>query len=184
MRSPWLYRFGALLLVFAGFMAISIDANFSRQWIADLTGADELMPGLATKMAFIMAVLASAFGAVATNQDSWLFLYTQSRAIAAIADENERLLRLIGNGIVTLIILVGFATVYAFDLISTHATVQSWILTFAIVFSSDLCFMLAVPLWLLAKGTKSKIDELNAKLSGHTGHTKTVNTSAPGGRFS
>jgi hypothetical protein len=134
-------------------------------------------------MAFILATLASAFGAVATNQDSWLFLYTQSRTIAAIADTNERLLRLVGNAIVSLIILGGFVTVYGLDLISTHATVKSWVLTFAIVFSSDLCFMLAVPLWLLSKGTKAKLDEIDAKLSGHSGRTRTVNTSAKGGRF-
>lgn len=183
MRSPWMYRTGAILLVFAGGMAISIDAMFSQQWVAEVTGADQLMEGLSMKMAFIMATLASAFGAVITNQDSWLFLYAQSRSIAAIADENERLLRLIGNGVVTLIILVGFSTVYAFDLISTHATVKNWVLTFAIVFSSDLCFMMAVPLWLLSKGAKSKLDEIDAKLSGFSGHTQTVNTSGRRSRF-
>ena len=62
MRSPWMYRFGAILLIFAGAMAISIDAKFSQQWISDMTGADTLMPGLAGKMAFILATLASAYG--------------------------------------------------------------------------------------------------------------------------
>jgi hypothetical protein len=78
-----MYRFGAIALLFAGGLAVWVDATLSREWIAQTTNADKVFSGLSGGMAFIIAVLASAFGAIATNPLSWRILYMQSKRLAA-----------------------------------------------------------------------------------------------------
>ena len=175
MRAPWMYRLGALLLLFAGGLAIWFDASFSRAWIAEVTGADKVMPGMSTGLAFILAVLASSFGAIATNPVSWRLLYLKSKRLAAITDAHERLLNILGNGVVALIILGGFVFVYGTNIISTQHQVKHFWLAVAIVFGSDLCFMLAVPLWLLSKASSIAIEEFHSTVEGGG---RTVNTGA------
>ncbi len=177
MRAPWMYRFGAIALLFAGGLAIWVDASLSREWIANTTKADQVFPGLSGGMAFIIATLASAFGAIATNPVSWRILYMQSKRLAGINDTNERLLNLIGYGMLSLFILLGFIFVYGVDLISTYHRVQNFWLTVGIVFFGDLCFMCAVPLWMLSTTSKVAIDEFHEKMSKASGGTqRTVNT--------
>ncbi len=178
MRAPWMYRFGAIALLFAGGLAVWVDATLSREWIAQTTNADKVFSGLSGGMAFIIAVLASAFGAIATNPLSWRILYMQSKRLAAISDTNERLLNLVGYGMLSLFILGGFIFVYGVDLISTYHKVQNFWLTVGIVFFGDLCFMLAVPLWMLSSTAKVAIEEFDSKISDarNGGSGRTVNT--------
>lgn len=176
MRAPWMYRFGAIALLFAGGLAVWVDASLSREWIATTTKADQVFPGLSGGMAFILATLASAFGAVATNPVSWRILYMQSKRLAAISDNNERILNLIGFGFLSLFILGGFIFVYGVDLISTYHKVQNFWVTVGIVFFGDLCFMLAVPLWMLSTTSEVAINEFYSKMGANPGGQRTVNT--------
>lgn len=180
MRSPWMYRLGAFLLFFAGGLATWIDATLSKGWIENVTQADKTMPGLSMGMAFILATLANAFGAIATNSESWKFLYIKSKELAAIADPHERMLVIIGNGVVSLIVLVGFVFVYGTDIVSTQASVGNFWLAVSIVFGSDLCFMLAVPLWLMSKSAARAIARHEAGMYNDS-EPRTVN--AKGRRF-
>lgn len=181
MRAPWMYRFGAIALLFAGGLAVWVDASLSREWIAQTTNADQVWPGLSGGVAFILAALASAFGAVATNPVSWRLLYMQSKKLAGITDTNERLLNLVGYGMLSLFILGGFIFIYGVDLISTYHKVKNFWLTVGIVFFGDLCFMLAVPLWMLSITSKVAIDEFHSRMGAVPGGQRTVNTS--GRRF-
>jgi hypothetical protein len=171
-----MYRFGAIALLFAGGLAVWVDASLSREWIAQTTNADQIWSGLSGGMAFILAALASAFGAVATNPVSWRILYMQSKRLAAISDTNERLLNLVGYGMLSLFILGGFIFVYGIDLISTYHKVKNFWLTVGIVFFGDLCFMLAVPLWMLSTTSKVAIEEFHNKMGATPGGQRTVNT--------
>ncbi len=176
MRAPWMYRFGAIALLFAAGLAIWVDASLSREWIANTTNADQVLPGLSTGIAFIIAVLASAFGAVATNPISWRILYMQSKRLAAISDSNERLLTLLGYGMLTLFIFGGFVFVYGVDLVSTYHKVNNFWLTVGIVFFGDLCLMLAVPLWMISNAAKVALEEFDHRIGNARGAARTVNT--------
>jgi hypothetical protein len=176
-----MYRFGAIALLFAGGLAVWVDATLSREWIAQTTNADKVFPGLSGGMSFILATLASAFGAIATNPFSWQILYMQSKKLAAISDTNERILNLIGYGFLSLFILGGFIFVYGVDLVSTFHKVRNFWLTVGIVFFGDLCFMLAVPLWMLSSTAKVAIEEFDSKIGNARGGQRTVNTN--GRRF-
>lgn len=176
MRAPWMYRFGAIALLFAGGLAVWVDASLSREWIATTTKADLVFPGLSGGMAFILATLASAFGAIATNPVSWRILYMQSKRLAAISDTNERILNLVGFGFLSLFILGGFIFVYGVDLISTYHKVKNFWVTVGIVFFGDLCFMLAVPLWMLSTTSQVAISEFYSKMGAAPGGQRTVNT--------
>ena len=181
MRSPWIYRVGAIALMFAAGLAIWVDASLSREWIATATNADQVMPGLSTGIAFIIATLASAFGAIATNPVSWRILFYQSKKVAAINDNHERLLNLLGYGFLVLFVFGGFAFVYGLDLISTYYKVKNIWLTVGIVFSGDLCLMLAVPLWQIGKAASATIRDFDNQIGMPRSEPRTVN--ADGKRF-
>ncbi len=70
MRAPWMYRFGAIALLFAGGLAVWVDASLSREWIwiAQTTNADQVWSGLSGGIAFMLpffnkwlAILVSSF---------------------------------------------------------------------------------------------------------------------------
>ncbi|HBE17067.1 MAG TPA: hypothetical protein DDW51_05510 [Cyanobacteria bacterium UBA11367] len=177
MRSPWVYRAGAIALMFAAGLAIWVDASLSREWIASATSADKVMPNLSTGIAFIIAVLASAFGAIATNPVSWRILFYQSKKVASINDAHERLLNLLGYGMLMLFVFGGFIFIYGVDLVSTYHKVKNIWLTIGIVFSGDLCLMLAVPLWQIGKAADATIREFDNQIGMSSARgRKTVDT--------
>lgn len=90
------------------------------------------------------------------------------------------MLVIIGNGVVSLIVLVGFVFVYGTDIVSTQASVGNFWLAVSIVFGSDLCFMLAVPLWLMSKSAARAIARHEAGMYNDS-EPRTVN--AKGRRF-
>ena len=170
MRTPWMYRVGSLLLLFAGGLAIWIDASYSFDWINDNIGTTE---SVSSGLAFILAVLASSFGALITNPQSWLLVFTQTKELAGIANENERLLNIFGFGLTALFLFAIFIAVYVINLVSNHAKTGNWFGAILICFASDAAFMLAMPLWFMAKSAKKTAEELNSVLeSGATVNAK------------
>lgn len=180
MRSPWMYRAGALMLLFAGGLAIWIDAGYSYDWIAKNIGTShEISMGLA----FILAVLASSFGALVTNPQSWLLVFSHTRELAGIYNEYERLLTVMGYGLTALFLFAIFMAVYVINLVSNHAKTGNWFGAILICFASDAAFMLAMPVWFMSKAARRKAEELDAAFSGGHSQARTVNAKARGGRF-
>ncbi|HIK27966.1 MAG: hypothetical protein N3E45_17045 [Oscillatoriaceae bacterium SKW80] len=150
-RSHWLLRIGTLLCYFGGGLATFIDAHLSREWIASTTGADKVMPGLSLGLAFVVAVLASAFGAVFTTPWSWKIIFMESKRIARISNRNERSLTVLGVGVIGIFLTIGLIAIYGVDIVSTQAQIakyakspsEAWFVALLIVFSSDVCFLLA-----------------------------------------
>lgn len=175
MRSPWMYRAGALSLLFAGGLAIWIDAGYSYDWINANIGTSE---SVSTGLAFILAVLASSFGALVTNPQSWLLVFAQTKELAGISNENERLLTLMGFGITALFLFVIFMAVYVINLFSNYQKTNSWMGAIMICFASDAAFMMAMPLWFMAKAARKKAQELEDALGDNSTQRKTVNTKA------
>lgn len=150
-RAGWLLRVGMFLCYFAGAIAIWIDAKFSREWIRRYTNADRLMPDLSLIMAFVVAVIVSAFGAIVTAPYSWQILFAQAQKIAGISNRNERGLFLLGYCLLGGFLLISAGGVYAMDLISTYYATKNIALAIAIVFAGDVCFLLANVLGVMAQ---------------------------------
>jgi hypothetical protein len=150
-RAGWLLRIGMFLCYFAGGVAIWIDAKFSHEWIARYTLADKLMPDLSLIMAFVVAVVVSAFGAIITAPYSWQILFAQAQKVAGINNPNERGLFMLGYCLLSGFLLLSAAGVYALDLLSTYFATKNFALAIAIVFAGDVCFLLANVLGVMAR---------------------------------
>ncbi|NEP03081.1 MAG: hypothetical protein F6K58_31440 [Symploca sp. SIO2E9] len=157
MRTPWMYRAGALLALFAGFVAVSVDASFSLDWIKLNIPTDGDTEKL---LAFVLCVLASSFGALVTNPQSWALLFTGTQALARIRDENQRLLTMFGSGLTVLFMFAIFVAVYGTDLLSNYSQTGSWFASVFICFASDACFMMVPFLWNLSRAASLRIQEL------------------------
>lgn len=150
-RSHWLLRIGTILCYFGGGLATFIDAHLSKGWIASSTGADKVIPGLSLGLAFIVAVLASGFGAIFTTPWSWKIIFMESKRIARIPNRNERALTIIGVVVILVFLTLGLIAIYGVDIVSTQAQIaanakspyQAWFIALVIVFSSDICFLVA-----------------------------------------
>ena len=179
MRSPWVYRVGAILLFFVAGIAIWMDAKLSMEWIEKTTNANKIVPHGAMALAFVNSVLCSSFGAIATNPLSWRILFVQSKKLAAIGDGQERLLNMIGYGMLGFFIFVRFIFIYGLDLISTHAATKNWFMAAGIVFSSDFALMLAVPQWMMNKAASVAIADFDSRIgyAASSRSRKTVDTS-------
>lgn len=176
MRSPWIYRAGALALLFAGGLAIFIDASYSYDWIAKNIGTSQ---SVSQALSFILATLASSFGGLITNPESWKLVFSNTKELATIDSPNERLLTLVGYGMTVTFLVLIFTSVYMLNLVSNYAKTNSWFAAILICFSSDACLMLAMPLWFLSKASKKKSDELESRLGDSSyGETKTVNANS------
>lgn len=176
-RSHILLGIGSWLCYFGGGLAMFIDAHLSRQWLADTTGADKIIPNLSLALAFIVAVLASGFGAVFTAPFSWKIIFMESKRIAAINNRHERLLTLLGVAVVGTFMSIGLVAVYGIDIISTQAQVKNWYLAATIVFSSDICFVLANLLGFMSLTAREQALEFTGSF-GTTRFKDTVNVSA------
>ncbi|NET08262.1 MAG: hypothetical protein F6K09_00965 [Merismopedia sp. SIO2A8] len=157
MRTPWMYRAGALFALFAGLVAVSVDASFSLDWIQLNIPTDSDTEKL---LAFVLCVLASSFGALVTNPQSWALLFTGTQALARIQDENQRLLTMLGSGLTVLFMFAIFVAVYGTDLISNYSQTGSWFASVFICFASDACFMMVPFLWNLGRAATLRIQEL------------------------
>ncbi len=177
-RSHILLSIGCLLCYFGGGLALFIDAHLSRQWLATVTKADTILPNLSLALAFIVAVLASGFGAVFTAPFSWKIIFMESKRIAKITNKHERLLTLLGVAVVGSFMSIGLVAVYGIDIISTQAQVKNLYLAMTIVFSSDICFVLANILGFMALSARAQAMELTTTLSGGNRFQDTVNATA------
>ena len=156
-----------LLCYFAGGIAVWIDAKFSQEWIAKFTNADAIMKDLSLLIAFTNAVIVSAFGAVVTAPYSWQIIFAQAQKVAGINNRNERGLFVLGYCLLGGFLLLAAAGVYALDLLSTYYSTKNIVLSIAIVFTGDVCFLLANVL-----GIMSQVGGLAS------GSNRTVDTSA------
>lgn len=176
-RSHLLLRIGCILCYFGGGLALFIDAHLSRQWLASVTRADAIIDGLSLALSFIIAVLASGFGAIFTAPFSWKIVFHESKRIAGIGNRHERLLTLLGIAIVGCFMSIGLIAVYGIDIVSTQAQVNNWYLALTIVFSSDICFVLANILGFMSLAAKAQAVDLTGSLMGGRTVRDTVNTS-------
>jgi hypothetical protein len=154
-RSSWLLRIGMFLCYFAGAIAVWIDAKFSQEWIAKFTNADAIMKDLSLLIAFTNAVIVSAFGAVVTAPYSWQIIFAQAQKVAGINNRNERGLFVLGYCLLGGFLLLAAAGVYALDLLSTYHSTKNLFLAIAIVFTGDVCFLLANVLGIMSQVGKS-----------------------------
>ena len=150
-RSTWLLKTGMFLCYFAGGIAIWIDAKFSQEWIAQFTNADRIMPDLSLLIAFTNAVIVSAFGAIVTAPYSWQIIFAQAQKVAGINNPNERGLFAFGYCLLGSFLLLAAAGVYGLDLLSTYHSTKNIALAIAIVFTGDVCFLLANVLGIMSK---------------------------------
>lgn len=150
-RSSWLLRIGMFLCYFAGAIAVLIDAKFSQEWIARFTNADAIMKDLSLLIAFTNAVIVSAFGAVVTAPYSWQIIFAQAQKVAGINNRNERGLFVLGYCLLGGFLLLAAACVYALDLLSTYYSTKNLFLAIAIVFTGDVCFLLANVLGIMSQ---------------------------------
>ncbi len=178
-RSHWLLRIGAILCYFGGGLATFIDAHLSRGWIASTTGGDKVIPGLSLGLAFIVAVLASGFGAIFTTPWSWKIIFMESKRIARISDKNERALTILGVAVIGVFMTIGLIGIYGVDIVSTQAQLvkaakrasDAWVVSVMIVISSDICFLVANVLGFMSVASASQTKEF---MDGFT--TRTVGT--------
>lgn len=150
-RAGWLLRIGMFLCYFAGGIAVWVDAKFSHQWIRYHTNADRIMPDLSLIMAFLVAVIVSAFGAIITAPYSWQILFAQAQKVAGISNRNERGLFLLGYCLLAGFLLLAAGGTYALDLLSVFDSTKNIALAIAIVFAADVCFLLANVLGVMAQ---------------------------------
>lgn len=162
-RSSWLLRIGMFLCYFAGGLATWIDAKFSQEWIAKFTNADAIMDDLSLLIAFTNAVIASAFGAIVTAPYSWQIIFAQAQKVAGINNRNERGLFVLGYSLLGGFLLIAAAGVYTLDLLSTYYSTKNIALAIAIVFTGDVCFLLANVL-----GIMSQVGSIGSGASGRT----------------
>lgn len=167
-RSAWLLKIGCFLLYFGGGLMTYVDAHLSQGWIARMTNADKVMPHLSLGMAFAIAVLASGFGAIFTAPYSWQIIFMECERIANIRNENRRLLAMAGASFLGIVLLIGTITIYSVDILSTNAQVKNLSLAILIVFSADLCFLLANILGYMEKVAKANASEFEMAMFGHS----------------
>lgn len=165
MRAPWMYRMGAILLFFGAGVATCIDAHYSYDWVRQHIAVYQWV---ATGLCFVLAVLASAFGALLTNFTSWLILFAHAIDLANIDDPHQRLLVQIGQGLTGLFLAMIFIAVYAINLLSNAYKTGNWFAAIFICFASDASLMLAGPLWRMAKGSKARGQVLDVMLGGQS----------------
>lgn len=165
MRTPWMYKMGAILLLFAAGLAVFIDAHYSYDWVRQHIAVNDQ---IATGLCFILAVLASSFGALLTNASSWLILFAHTIDSANIDNPHQRLLNQLGYGIVSLFLAVIFIAVYAINLLSNAHKTGNWFAAILICFASDAALMLSGPLWTMAKASKVRGQQLDVMIGGQS----------------
>ncbi len=124
------------------------------------------MKDLSLLIAFTNAVIVSAFGAVVTAPYSWQIIFAQAQKVAGINNRNERGLFVLGYCLLGGFLLLAAAGVYALDLLSTYYSTKNIFLAIAIIFTGDVCFLLANVLGIMSQ------------VGGLTSSTRTVDASA------
>lgn len=152
-RASWLLRIGMFSCYFAGGLAIWVDSKFSLEWIKVTTNSERVMPGLGVILAFIIAVIASSFGAILTAPYSWQFLFIQSQKIAGVKSINERGLYALGYVLLSAFLISVAVTTYAVDILSTYDATKNYATAICIVLASDACFLLANVLGMMSKAS-------------------------------
>lgn len=165
MRAPWMYRMGAILLLFAAGLAMVIDSQYSYDWVRQRIAVNDQ---IAAGLCFILAVLASSFGALLTNASSWLILFAHTIDSANIDNPHQRLLNQIGYGLTALFLAIIFIAVYAIDLLSNAHKTGNWFAAILICFASDAALMLSGPLWTMAKASKARGQQLDVMIGGQS----------------
>lgn len=165
MRAPWMYRAGAIMLLFSAGIAMVIDAHYSYDWVIEHVAINSQ---IAIGLCFVLAVLASSLGALLTNASSWLILFAHTIDSANIQNPYQRLLNTFGYGTMVLFLGMMFIVVYAINLLSNAHRTGNWFAAILICFASDGALMLVGPLWTMSKGSKARGQHLDAMLGGQS----------------
>jgi hypothetical protein len=143
---------------FSGGVMIVVDTAMSKDWIIKNSHADNVMPGLSVCMALIVSSVVAAFGAIITNPYSWTFVFTGGQQLASIKNEAERKFYIWGVCLLFAFLNLAAFGFYTVDLLSTHYKTNNWFLSLAIVFGSDVCFLLANTLGYIKKASPTTVE--------------------------